>query len=139
MSEAPGRPDPLARLEALIGTLEREERQSARELAESERSRAEAAREGRMGPEWQAVQRRVDAGETTVLDVFSGRDESPEAHRLRELSRANLQALRDTMPTALVEEVEDSDEAFDRMRERVARAPRRADAQSPDADEVDDA
>ncbi|CAB4964726.1 unannotated protein [freshwater metagenome] len=83
-----------------------------------------------MGPEWQRVQRRIDAGETTVLDVFSGRDESPEAVRLRELSRTNLQSLRETMPPDLAEEVEDSDEAFDRMRESVTRPPRR---------EVDDA
>jgi hypothetical protein len=128
MSEPGGRTDPdLARLEALLGTLEREARASERELAESDRVRAAAAREGRLGPEWQVVQRRIDAGETTVLDVFSGRDESPEARRLREMSSANLQALRDSMPEALAEEVEDSDEAFDRMRERVTRAPRRGD------------
>ena len=128
MSEPGGRIDPdLARLEALLGALEREARESERELAESDRARAAAAREGRLGPEWQVVQRRVDAGETTVLDVFSGRDESPEARRLRQMSSANLQALRDSMPEALAEEVEDSDEAFDRMRERVTRAPRRGD------------
>jgi hypothetical protein len=119
-------PNPtLARLEALIGSLEREERASERELADSDRERASAARDGRMGPEWQRVQRRIDAGETTLLDVFAGRDESPEAQRLREMSSANLQALRETMPPDLVEEVEDSDEAFDRMRERVTRPPRR--------------
>lgn len=128
MSEPGGRTNPdLARLEALLGSLEREARESERELAESDRARAASAREGRLGPEWQVVQRRIDAGETTVLDVFSGRDESPEARRLQELSSANLQALRDSMPEALAEEVEDSDEAFDRMRERVTRAPRRGD------------
>ena len=128
MSEPGGRIDPdLARLEALLGALEREARESERELADSDRARAAAAREGRLGPEWQVVQRRIDAGETTVLDVFSGRDESPEARRLRQMSTANLQALRDSMPEALAEEVEDSDEAFDRMRERVTRAPRRGD------------
>lgn len=128
MSEPGGRIDPdLARLEALLGALEREARESGRELADSDRARAAAAREGRLGPEWQVVQRRIDAGETTVLDVFSGRDESPEARRLRQMSSANLQALRDSMPEALAEEVEDSDEAFDRMRERVTRAPRRGD------------
>ena len=128
MSEPGGRIDPdLARLEALLGALEREARESERELADSDRARAAAAREGRLGPEWQVVQRRIDAGETTVLDVFSGRDESPEARRLRQMSSANLQALRDSMPEALAEEVEDSDEAFDRMRERVTRAPRRGD------------
>jgi hypothetical protein len=131
MSEPGAQPDPvLARLEALIGSLERDARASERELADSDRERAAAARDGRMGPAWQRVQRRIDAGETTVLDVFSGRDESPEAQRLREMSSANLQALRETMPPDLVEEVEDSDEAFDRMRERVTRPPRR---------EVDDA
>ena len=39
-------------------------------------------------------------------------------------------ASRETMPQDLAEEVEDSDEAFDRMRERVTRPPLR---------EVDDA
>jgi hypothetical protein len=131
MSDPGAQADPvLARLEALIGGLEREARDSERELADSDRERASAARDGRMGPEWQRVQRRIDAGETTVLDVFSGRDESPEAVRLRELSRTNLQSLRETMPPDLAEEVEDSDEAFDRMRESVTRPPRR---------EVDDA
>lgn len=131
MSDPGAQADPvLARLEALIGGLEREVRASERELADSDRERASAARDGRMGPEWQRVQRRIDAGETTVLDVFSGRDESPEAVRLREMSRTNLQSVRETMPPDLVEEVEDSDEAFDRMRERVTRPPRR---------EVDDA
>jgi hypothetical protein len=114
--------DPIARLEALIGGLEREARESQRELDESERARGAAAREGRMGPEWQAVQRRLDSGETTLLDVFSGRDETVEARRLREMSSTNLQALRDSMPETLVADVEDSDEAFDRMRERVAGA-----------------
>lgn len=127
MSEPTGGVDPLARLEALIGTLEREARDAQRELDESDRLRGDAAREGRMGPEWQAVQRRVDAGATTLLDVFSGRDESPDARRLREMSRANLSALRDTMPDSLTAEVADSDEAFDRMRERVAAAPPRED------------
>lgn len=131
MSDPGAQADPvLARLEALIGGLEREVRASERELADSDRERASTARDGRMGPEWQRVQRRIDAGETTVLDVFSGRDESPEAVRLREMSRTNLQSVRETMPPDLVEEVEDSDEAFDRMRERVTRPPRR---------EVDDA
>lgn len=126
MSDPGAQPHPvLARLEALIGTLERDARASERELADSDRERAAAARDGRMGPDWQRVQRRIDAGETTVLDVFSGRDESPEAQRLREMSRTNLQSLRETMPPDLVEEVEDSDEAFDRMRERVTRPPRR--------------
>lgn len=124
MSQPTGGTDPLARLEALIGTLEREARDAQRELDESERVRGAAAREGRMGPEWQAVQRRIDAGETTLLDVFSGRDETPEARRLREMSATNLQALRESMPDTLAAEVEDSDEAFDRMRERVAGAAR---------------
>lgn len=125
MSEAT--PDPLARLEALIGTLEREERASRRELEDSERERGAAAREGRMGPEWQAVQRRIDAGETTLLDVFSGRDESPQARQLRELSAANLRSLRDEMPESLADEVDDSDEAFDRMRDHVTGVRRRTD------------
>jgi hypothetical protein len=56
---------------------------------------AQAARSGALGPDWQAVQRRVDRRETTLRAVFSGEDTSREAEALRELSQQNLRAARD--------------------------------------------
>jgi hypothetical protein len=83
----------LARLESMVADLERQAKQSRRELDESLAQRAAEAREGRLGKDWQDVQQRVDAGVTTVADVFSGRDDSPAARRLAELSRQNLASL----------------------------------------------
>ena len=83
----------LARLESMVADLERQAEESRRELNESLAQRATEAREGRLGKDWQDVQRRVDAGVTTVADVFSGRDDSPAARRLAELSRQNLASL----------------------------------------------
>jgi hypothetical protein len=83
----------LARLQSLMEGLERDVRQAGRELAESQEARAEDARSGRLGPDWQAVQRRIDNGTTTLADVFTGGDDSPEAIRLRELSQQNLTQL----------------------------------------------
>jgi hypothetical protein len=65
-------------------------------MAESDRLRADRARAGELGPEWRAVQARIDLGQTTLEAVFSGEDTSTEAERLRELSNRNLTALRDS-------------------------------------------
>jgi hypothetical protein len=85
--------DHLARLRSIVDGLEREARHSAAERADFEANRAEEARAGRLGPDWQAVQRRIDDGQTTLADVFAGRDGSPEATRLLGLSRQNLSQL----------------------------------------------
>lgn len=58
------------------------------------RRRAEAARSGSLGPDWQRVQQRIDGGGTTLAGVFSGTDTSPEARRLVERSRAVLTEAR---------------------------------------------
>jgi hypothetical protein len=66
-------------------------------LAEADRDRAERARSGELGPEWRIVQGRIDLGQTTVEAVFSGEDASLEAEALRQTSRRNLTALRETL------------------------------------------
>jgi hypothetical protein len=58
--------------------------------------RAAEARRGKLGADWQTVQRRIDREETTLADVFSGADTTPAATRLRELSRRNLAALKES-------------------------------------------
>lgn len=57
-------------------------------------ARAEAARRGELGPDWQVVQRRVDSSRTTLAAVFSGEDTTPEAIRLRTATQAELAQAR---------------------------------------------
>lgn len=95
----------VARLESMIAGLQREAAESQRELEESQEQRAQAARDGSMGRDWRDVQRRIDAGQTTVADVFSGQDDSAAAQRLVELSRENIARMADTLSPELQEEL----------------------------------
>ncbi|QGQ19852.1 hypothetical protein GC089_12275 [Cellulomonas sp. JZ18] len=76
---------------ALDARLARE----AEEDARADEERAQAARSGALGREWQVVQQRVDLGRTTLADVFSGVDTSPQARALRELSAQRLAEVHD--------------------------------------------
>jgi len=82
--------DPLARIRAAVAEFER--RSHADEARDSERSAQTAAlaRDGALGADWKRVQERVDRGETTLADVFTGRDGSPEAAALAKSSRENM-------------------------------------------------
>jgi hypothetical protein len=95
----------ISQLEGMIVELDQIADQSRREDAERDEQRAEDARSGKLGRDWQDVQRRIDAGQTTLLDVFSGRDESPAAVRLLGQSQANLTAM--AMEAEPPQEVED--------------------------------
>lgn len=71
-----------------------EEGEDAR-MAEVDAARAERARAGELGPEWRAVQARIDLGQTSLEAVFSGEDESPAAQQLREHSSRRLREFRE--------------------------------------------
>lgn len=75
-------------------------------FADAEKKRAEAARNGELGPEWRIVQRRIDTGQTTFDDVFSGADASSEAEKLRSMARRNLAQLRASWEDPLADEEE---------------------------------
>ena len=90
--------------------LEASRAEHATAFAEAEKKRAEAARNGELGPEWRIVQRRIDTGQTTFEDVFSGADTSSEAEKLRSMARRNLSQLR----AAWEDAVEDEDEGAPR-------------------------
>lgn len=75
--------------EALAGLEEITARVEAESSARGD-ERAAAARRGDLGPDWQRVQMRVDLGQTTLDDVFGGKDPSPEAERLRGAAREHL-------------------------------------------------
>lgn len=95
----------VARLESLLAGLQRDAAASQRELVESQQQRAEAARNGELGRDWQDAQRRIDAGQATLNGIFSGEDDSPAAQRLLGLSQQNLSRLAEEMPVELQEEV----------------------------------
>lgn len=91
-----------ARLERAMGDVDRlsarlDSEAQDEDLAKKEARRAQNARQGKLGPDWQTVQRRIDREETTLADVFSGADTTPAASRLRELSRKNLTAMRESL------------------------------------------
>jgi hypothetical protein len=56
---------------------------------------AAAARAGDLGEDWKAIQKRIDAGKTTVESVFNGSDDSAEAKALRAMSQKNMARLRE--------------------------------------------
>ncbi|PKI92942.1 hypothetical protein CW368_01185 [Actinomycetales bacterium SN12] len=91
--------------ERVIELMRRVEAESARldalEIAEHEEherldeERARRARAGALGPDWRAVQQRIDLNQTTLEEVFSGADESPAADALRRSARSNFARLRE--------------------------------------------
>ena len=93
----------LRQVEGILAENQRDAERVARDDAEREERRAAAARVGRLGPDWRAVQRRIDAGETSLAEVFGGGDESPAAVRLRTQSRATIEVME--LPDDLVDEV----------------------------------
>jgi hypothetical protein len=80
----------LRRVEAVATETRHDAERVAREDAERDEHRAAAARSGELGRDWRQVQRRIDTGQTSLAEVFLGRDASPAAVRLRAQSRANL-------------------------------------------------
>lgn len=82
---------------AVSAQLEAEKRAGAAEAAEVEQAR----RNGDHGREWQAVQQSIDLGKTTLDDVITGVDPSPEAQALRAMMQATLPAARSEFVTVV--------------------------------------
>ncbi|MDO5093677.1 MAG: hypothetical protein Q4D79_09710 [Propionibacteriaceae bacterium] len=88
---------------------------STEALAEADEERAERARAGELGHEWERIQKRIDRGETTLEDVFTGRDSSAEAVGLRQRAVKNLGRLHDQWAKE-AEEEKDADNPLTQMR-----------------------
>ena len=95
----------LARVEGVLAETRRDAERVARADAPREAERAEAARRGVLGPDWQAVQHRIDSGETTLEAVFGGTDATPAAVRLRGVSQATIEAME--LPDELSAELDE--------------------------------
>jgi hypothetical protein len=93
----------LSQVEVILADTRRDAERVAREDAERDEQRATAARDGSLGRDWQSVQRRIDAGQTSLAAVFGGEDQSPAASRLRDRSRATIEAME--LPDDVAEEV----------------------------------
>ena len=64
------------------------------------------------------AQRRIDMGQTTLIDIFGGLDDSPAAVRLREQSQRNLEALAQMEPPQQVaDELAAAESAWQRLRQ----------------------
>lgn len=111
----------LAQLESTFSSLARMVADAKTELEQSQADRAGDARSGALGKDWQAIQARLDSGETTLADVFSGRDDTPEAEQLLQRSRANIAALAEE--TELPEETQEELAAQEAEWARVTRRP----------------
>ncbi|WP_136518191.1 hypothetical protein [Cellulomonas telluris] len=122
-SDVPGgrAADAEARIRAALAQIERIGSEVAARQQREGDQRAEAARRGDLGPDWRAVQRRVDAGETTLDAVFGGTDESREAVALRAGSRARLEALAGQPVDQVPESVADALGALEQLRSRFGR------------------
>lgn len=89
-------------------SITREREQDERDNAEHRRERAEAARNGELGEDWKKIQERIDKGETTLTDVFSGKDTSEAADALRQTSQQNIaRAMQQARDEAEAEDEED--------------------------------
>ena len=87
-------------MESLIESITEVNEQIAHQIAQDRESsadedqaRAEAARTGELGKDWQIIQRRIDRGETSLEAVFSGEDTSIEARHLRDDSEEQMREL----------------------------------------------
>ena len=107
----------LRRVEGIMAENQRDAARVAREDAERDERRAAAARSGTLGSDWQEVQRRIDSGQTSLAEVFSGADGTPAALRLRVQSRATIEALAAEFEPAqgLAEEIAAARSDLDRL------------------------
>lgn len=105
-----------ARAQARAVTAEREA--LARDTEELEDRRAAAARRGELGPDWQVLQRRIDAGRTTPGAILSGQDSSPEARRVAE---GMLDRVSDIVDQAHSHKDEGADDRYAELNETIGR------------------
>ncbi len=88
------------------------------EMAAKDEERAEQARDGVLGSDWQRIQQRIDRGETSLEAVIRGEDTSVEATELRRTASENSDAL------AAMQEAEPDDAGEDEQGEVFAQVRR---------------
>ena len=91
----------LAEMRAAIAEIDAETSEVREALAEQQKADAEeeddiaaARRKGEHGRDWQTVQQNIDLGRTTLDDVITGVDHTPEAEAIRRDMQKLLPAAR---------------------------------------------
>lgn len=98
--------------------------------AEEDAERAKQARRGELGPQWQRLQARIDLDETSIADIVSGLDDSPEAAAIRqkaserasELYAEQVADLESDEPNEMQSELTAVRAEVERLRESMAKA-----------------
>jgi len=120
--------DFIAQMREIMAQVEQDEREQAPRTQARLNQIADAARAGDLGTDWRRTQQRVDRGETTLQDVFAGRDDSPEgaalSARARESARSIAADVHEGGAGALTWDLE----ALDAARIRLALLLQRIDA-----------
>ncbi|MGL5867023.1 MAG: hypothetical protein ACRCYX_14365 [Dermatophilaceae bacterium] len=118
----------MAEIGDLIGEISDLGRQYADELDEfreqmaaRDEERAEQARDGLLGADWQRIQRRIDLGQTSLDAVLRGEDTSAEAHELRRTAAENSRTIAE-IQEAEPDDPDDDDtgEIFGQVRRQQA-------------------
>lgn len=120
----------ISRLETLNRQLEKELEAEKKAAEAADDERAERARSGELGPEWKKLQARIDSGQTSLEQIFSGEDTSREAQEVRRLAQRNLTAMREAWQQ---QQKAGQDSPLDEME----RARRGEDADTPTRDPND--
>lgn len=90
----------ITKLDALNRELEKQVEAEKKAAEAADDKRAERARSGELGPEWKKLQARIDSGQTSLEQVFSGEDTSHEAQEVRRIAQRNLTAMREAWQQA---------------------------------------
>lgn len=121
----------LAKVTEITEALASAEEQGRQAQEESDRRFAESARSGDFGDDWQRVQRRIDAHQTSLEDVFSGRDTSPAAQALLAASQKRFATTRKQRQEANTDEdpLTEIDTMREELRIKIARIAQANDSQ----------
>lgn len=107
--------DALAGIDASREQLAQMYREQRAEREAAQQAHAQRARSGELGPEQRRLQERIDLGQTDLVEVMEGRDESPEAAAFRTTVAENGAAF-----AAAVEEQLETDALAGRADPRAA-------------------
>ena len=113
------------KLNEILASVREMNAQVQKELAEEEKADREryekyeeTARRGELGEDWKKIQERIDKGETTLSDVFSGKDTSEAADSLRQTAQRNItRAMQQVRQEA---EENDEEDPFAALQEKLS-------------------
>ena len=108
----------LQSLKEMQETVQKAIEKDREEYQKAEQQHAEAARQGELGEDWRKIQERIDKGDTTLNDIFSGKDSSEAAMTLRQRAQRNItEAMQHTLQDA---EDNDEEDPFTALQEQLA-------------------